>query len=143
MSVPVEQDLIAFQSHLVQLGEALDAERQALESHDVSALEQATLRKNTVLEALTTPNYGPALADRIDKLEANSRKKCEQLHSQCLAMTAQLRDSNLVNGKILNRSQNSLREIINILNGKRSDGLYGQSGQPALESQSGEAIAKA
>ncbi|MFT7651385.1 MAG: flagellar biosynthesis/type III secretory pathway chaperone [Candidatus Azotimanducaceae bacterium] len=60
-----------------------------------------------------------------------------------LALATKLRDSNLVNGKILNQSQNSIREIINILSGKRHNGLYGEAGQPMPDANSGDAIAKA
>ena len=67
-----------------------------------------------------------------------------QRYDSILTALQQARDSNLVNGKLLARSQNSVREILNLLSGRRQDGLYSQSGQPKGDADGGgKSIAEA
>ncbi|MEQ8692527.1 MAG: flagellar protein FlgN [Pseudomonadales bacterium] len=143
MPSSVRADLDDFAAQLNALQTALEQERAALEGHQVAALETATVAKTAALEVLAEERFGNGLTERISAADPGEREKCEQLHTQCLDLARQLRDYNLVNGKILHRSHNSIREIINILSGKRAGGLYGQSGQPTADSQAGDSIAKA
>lgn len=143
MANPVQVELDSFSSALNSLETALTAERRALEAHDLAEIEQATLDKTVAIEILAEPRFGKPLADKIASLAGAERTECEQVHAQYLNFARELRDSNLVNGKILNRSQNSVREIINILSGKRADGLYGESGQPTADPNAGGPIARA
>mgnify|MGYP006164896413 CR=1 FL=1 len=91
---------------------------------------------------LTNPQFGETLRQKIEQLPPTIRQKCDEMHTAHLTLATKLRDSNLVNGKILNRSQNSIREIINTLSGKRHNGLYGETGQPMPDANSGAAVAK-
>lgn len=139
------QALLEQMSALLQdMHQALADERAALEGSDVEALADATARKTEVCEALAQPRYGQDLHDAMLALSAAEREKLEPHHNSVLTQAANVRDSNLVNGKVIARSQNNLREILHLLGGKSIEGLYGQSGQPtAGPDRNGPKIAKA
>ncbi|MEM9623825.1 MAG: flagellar export chaperone FlgN [Pseudomonadota bacterium] len=133
-----------FEGHLHQLSQLLDDERDALSRHDTDALAALLEAKMVVLKQLQDPAFGPALAEQISITPAAERAELEARHSSALVLARQVRDSNLVNGKVLHRSQKSVSDLLNILSGKSLDGLYGTSGQTvAAQERSSQAIARA
>lgn len=107
------------------------------------ALAELAARKQSLCELLSEERFA-GLADDIAAAEPGERTQYEARHTTLMEMAHAVRDSNLVNGKILARSQHVTREILNILSGRSFEGLYGQSGQPTSDpDRSGTAIAKA
>ena len=139
------------QSTLEELNNLLDTiqtvlleEREALENRNVESLSQCTEQKNLVLESLSATKFGTDLQAKIQELPEEQRTECETVHTETLSRLKEIQDFNLVNGKILNRSQNSVREILHLLSGRASDGLYGESGQPKNDTEAGrDSIARA
>ena len=136
MSTP-KQTLTEFSSLLQAMTRVLDEERQALESRDATALSTTTIQKNEICADLAHPRFGEALHTGMADLPADERAECERDHIEALSKLEKIKDSNLVNGKILNRSQNSVREILHLLSGRSPNGLYGESGQPQSGSETG------
>ena len=139
------------QSTLEELNNLLDTmqtvlleEREALENRNVESLSQCTEQKNLVLESLSATKFGTDLQAKIQELPEEQRTECETVHTETLSRLKEIQDFNLVNGKILNRSQNSIREILHLLSGRAPDGLYGESGQPKNDTETGrDSIARA
>ena len=117
----------------------LDRERAAITAHDGAALDALVAEKNQLCQDIA------ALLAQAPELTARQNvDELEEDHKTLLDLAQTARDSNLVNGKILHRSQQSVREILSILSGKRLDGLYGQSGQQSAVPEPGStAIARA
>jgi flagellar biosynthesis/type III secretory pathway chaperone len=132
-SAQTAQDL---QASLVELEALLEIERQALKARDLALLQSNTEAKEAVVNELKQ------LATRA-AADRSTLPQGELLHKSMLDLARQVRDSNLVNGKILHRSQQSVREAINVLSGKTLDGLYGHSGQPTADVDANQEIAKA
>jgi len=137
-------------NYFKELENLLEKERTSLTTHDNVALSVVTEQKRLVCESIGSAlKANPALTDLIRSADTNdySGDNCAELdvdHKILLDLARSARDSNLVNGKILHRSQQSLREILGILSGKSFDGLYGQSGQQtAASGSSAYAIARA
>ena len=139
------------QRTLEEFNELIDAmqtvlleERSALEQRDADSLAACTEQKNTLCEHLAAAKFGSALKIQIGELPDAERSECESVHRETLSKLKCLQDSNLVNGKILNRSHNSIREILHLLSGRAPDGLYGESGQPKNNPETGRgSIARA
>ncbi len=117
----------------------LEQERAALIAHDGAELEAVVGEKNRICQEI---------ANRLaESPELTARQNFDELdddHKSLLNLAQLARDSNLVNGKILHRSQQSVREILSILSGKSLDGLYEQSGQQTAVPEPGStAIARA
>ena len=129
--------------------ECLERERAALVAHDGAALDACVLDKQTLCEHIaTTLGSAPQLAAKLQRATDPSVDPAEhdldEDHKSLLELAISARDYNLVNGKILHRSQQSVREILGILSGKSLDGLYGQTGQQnAASTPGGHAIARA
>lgn len=111
----------------------LNDERDALIHHDGARLEALSAKKlevcNHINEQLAA---APALGQKIARAAARETQADSQFdpsHVLLAQLATQARDYNLVNGKILHRSQQSVREILGIMSGQSIDGLYGQSGQ--------------
>ncbi len=111
----------------------LNEERDALIHHDGERLESLSAEKlevcNNISRALEA---SPALGEKIAQAaaaETNAESEFDPSHILLAQLATQARDYNLVNGKILHRSQQSVREILGIMSGQSIDGLYGQSGQ--------------
>ena len=139
----VDQSLTELAALFERMDFVLAAERQALENHDLTALTEATEEKQAVCESLAEPKFTHALVEQIGKLEPQDRSECELAHKNIMSRARSIRDFNLVNGKVINRSQNVVREMINVLSGRDASGLYGESGQPAANGPKSGAIAKA
>lgn len=131
--------LTSLEQRADNLARVLDEERTALEQRDFDKLEQCAEEKITACEALQADWFGPSLSDKIASLPETERIACTSQHAAVLNKIAALRDANLVNGKVLNRSQNSLREILNLVSrrGSSQGALYGESGQPQHDADSG------
>ena len=124
-------ELQTLKEHFTDLLDILAEERNALTAHDGEALDGCVERKAAVCQAISqTLNSAPALAAELQRAsDPQPEDDIDADHKSLLALARAARDSNLVNGKILHRSQQSIREILGILSGKSLDGLYGQSGQ--------------
>lgn len=138
--------------HFNALLECLEQERAALVAHDGNALDICVAHKQALCERIAkTLENAPALAAALQRAAASqanadpqSSSELDEDHKSLLELAITARDSNLVNGKILHRSQQSVREILGILSGKSLDGLYGQTGQQnAASASAGHAIARA
>ena len=126
------------------MSDVLTLERNALEQRDADQLAQCSEQKDHICKQLAQARFGDDLTSEIGKLPPEERDKCELLHRREFDRLIELRDLNLVNGKILNRSQHSVRELLNILSGRSQHGLYGESGQPKNDSDPNRgAIARA
>ena len=122
-----------------QLAKVLDDERLALEARDFDQLAHCAEEKLAACEALQADRFGPVLTDTIASLPQEERVACASLHAAILKKIAALRGANLINGKVLNRSQHTLREIMNLINGRGEpkNTLYGESGQPQHDADKG------
>ena len=133
--------------HYEHLLAALDAERDALRVRDATALQLATENKRQLcvdIEALHG-QFDTPLRDRIEAQPQPGREKLELLHTHLCTLAREAQDLNAVNGKIIGRSQQSVRELIGMLHGRDSHALYGAHGvaaaaQPAA---AGPSIAQA
>jgi len=134
--------LIELSSHLK---DALAEERQSLADRDLTALAQATDEKTALCSQIdaAVAQLGPIpLSDQLSALAPAQQRALRPLHATLIALAEANRNFNAANGKIVHRSQQSVRELINMLSGTDSGVLYEQSGQTAVRSQGG-AIAKA
>lgn len=111
----------------------LNDERDALIHHDGARLEALSSQKLDVCNHISQRlAAAPALGQKIAQAAAGETQADSQFdpsHILLAQLAMQARDYNLVNGKILHRSQQSVREILGIMSGQSIDGLYGQSGQ--------------
>jgi|GEM_PF-1463458 len=111
----------------------LNEERDALIHHDGGRLESLSGQKLEVCNHISRElEASPALGKKIAlaaAAEAEADPEFDPSHVLLAKLASQARDYNLVNGKILHRSQQSVREILGIMSGQSIDGLYGQSGQ--------------
>ncbi len=134
-----QSNLETLTAQFQELLDLLEQERTALTAHDGTALDAVVAEKNRVCQEIADCLAGaPELTARqnFDELDDD--------HKSLLNLAQLARDSNLVNGKILHRSQQSVREILSILSGKSLDGLYEQSGQQTAVPEPGStAIARA
>ena len=111
----------------------LNDERDALIHHDGERLESLSAEKLKVCNHISLQlEASPALGQKIAQAAAadsQAESEFDPSHVLLAQLATQARDYNLVNGKILHRSQQSVREILGIMSGQSIDGLYGQSGQ--------------
>jgi flagellar biosynthesis/type III secretory pathway chaperone len=125
-----EKRLESLFSELIEL---LTLEREALVAHDGLNLESCSAKKLLVCRQIDQQlKDSPELTQMIGLAATSDEVSSAQLdpHHILLAQLARTaRDYNLVNGKILHRSQQSIREILGIMSGQSINGLYGQSGQ--------------
>ena len=128
MSDPT-QDLLDLKDLLAQVEHSLKAEREALRQRDTDALAATAEHKLNLIQQVATYDL-VALGQQIPTLPAPQRAKCDALHKTVVDAAQSVRDSNLVNGMIVRRSQQSTSEILRILSGKPRNGLYGTTGTP-------------
>lgn len=125
----------------------LDTEREALIKHDADALQNCVGPKNEVCQRIAASLASPEGKTLAQAIAGQPPEELDTDHKSLVTLVnlaRSARDANLVNGKILHRSQQSLREILTILSGKTLDGLYGHTGQQNAAAQSGgHAIAEA
>ena len=127
------------------LKDVLVVERQSLADRDLEALAQATEAKTSVCKQIDAAVAGLGsmpISQQLATLDPAEADAVAPLHSTLIALAEANRDYNAANGKIVHRSQQSVRELINMLSGSEAGLLYEQSGQTRVRS-SGAAIAKA
>ena len=123
-------------SLITQLSDVLEAENALLnEPFSITnirslsdALEQTSATKVALCTQLNNPDFF-SLQDAIATLQGADQANCEARHKKLIDEAQRLQDSNLVNGKIIGRTQYVVREILHILSGSNAEGLYGQTGQ--------------
>lgn len=132
---------------LTRLQQVLAAERQAILERDAHELTRQGEHKAELCEQLADRGRDyPSLADLLTAIPAEWRNQFDADHKTLLELAQSTRDYNLVNGKILHRSQQFAREMLNIMSGKTNSGaggLYGQSGQQAEFDTQSTAVVKA
>ena len=140
---PIELQLDALDTALQQLLAVLDKERQALISRSTDTLAQLAEQKLALVQDVGTYDL-LALSDQISTLPDQTRQECDAKHSSVVKSAQLVRDSNLVNGMIVRRTQQSTSELLRILSGKPRNGLYGTTGTPVAGGETTAAtIAKA
>lgn len=130
--------------------DALERERRALVERSLTALSSATAEKAELCAAIERAgaDLGPTpLRQQIAVLPEAQRSTLEPEHEALSALVRETRDCNTVNGKVLRRSQQSVRELMHLMSGTDSDVVYSEhgytpQGKPLAGSQ-GSAIAKA
>ena len=129
---------------LTRLQSLLRDEKDALVHHDAEALALLAPQKLELCQALSSFDFAQ-LKQQIDQLEPSvHQKQCEKRHTLLVELARQVRDSNVVNGMVMNRTQQSISDLIKILSGKPRNGLYGTTGQPVAGGDaSQETIAQA
>lgn len=141
----IEDQIIILTGLSTQLVELLNAEKDALIDRDLEALTQLTHNKQQLCAQIEQQLHemGPEpLSQRIAVLSETERRRLEPLHRTLVELARQTQDYNAVNGKIVRRSQQSVRELLNLMSGTDNGPLYGQQGH-ALGSAQGTAIARA
>ena len=133
-----------------ELFETLRGERQALVARALPELERLTAEKARLCRQLdaAAARLGPApLGEQIAALPPTSRGRLEPKHQLLHELAARTRKWNAVNGKIVHRSQQLVRELMHLMSGTDTDPLYSAQGYRAqgtsLSRSPGTAIAKA
>lgn len=127
------------------LCELLLAERRALVARDSALLQQiidAKRSKCADIERQTTALGKTPLSDQICGANPGAIPELEHLHTSLLVKADQAQEYNAVNGKIVHRSQQSVRDLIHLISGMDAELLYGNQGQ-TMATAKGTAIAKA
>ena len=127
------------------LCELLLTERQALTDRDPSSLQtilDAKRAKCGEIEEMTLALGATPLSQQIQDAPGALRKELEHLHTSLLEQADRAQEYNAVNGKIVRRSQQSVRDLIHLISGMDAELLYGDQGQTMATAQ-GTAIAKA
>ncbi len=142
----VGQEILTLCGLYESLISTLEQEREALRSRDSHALEESTSRKLAICERIEAQQLAlpAAIADLVAQTPADSREKLETAHNHLTGLAREAKDLNAVNGKIISRSQQSVRELIGVLHGQNHHALYGAHGNSARGNTStGPAIANA
>ena len=145
----LEYQIITLTELSARLAELLKTEKDALVDRDLEALAQLTDKKQHLCTQIERQlrEMGPEpLSQRIAALPEAERSRLDPLHKTLVERARQTQDFNAVNGKIVRRSQQSVRELLNLMSGTDSGPLYGQQGHTLSSSESsaqGTAIARA
>lgn len=132
---------------LLGLQEELVVERDALSARDGDALAASNARKLSLVERIDTlcrslpASLGQLIAS-AESLTPAEREKLDAVHKSVVELASQTQEYNLVNGRIIARSQQSNRELLASLTGQGAQDTYSSSGQPDKHA-SGSAIARA
>jgi len=113
---------------LSELRDALEAERSALIARDLDDITSSSDRKNTLAAELS--RVQAELAVRNVDLT-----KSEAVHKSVRTLLAECHEQNLVNGRIVRRSQQSVRELARILTGHEAEPLYDARGTQRVSPQ--------
>ena len=135
-------DLISSTQSLCSL---LLQERDALISRDHQQLQQILEQKREICSAIDQHSQalGPVpLSEQLADCPDAQRQELDRLHTSLLEQADLAQEYNAVNGKIVHRSQQSIRDLIHIISGTDAELLYGHQGQTMASAQ-GTAIARA
>lgn len=131
----IDTRITLLQHKTQQLVEILLDERAALSGRDLDALVRVTATKSALCSELAELiESSRPLPEAIAALPNPERAQLELRHKQLVALVASAQDSNLVNGKVIQRSQQSVLTILDTLSGKSLDGLYDTSGYSNADS---------
>lgn len=143
---PLETRLEALVARFQELLSCLELERSALRRRDLLNLHDATEAKARLCADIESSlgAFRDPIPDLLDRLPASDRKRLDKLHTTLRELAREAQDSNAVNGKIIHRSQQSVRDLIAILGDTHRDVLYGEQGVfRSNPSWQGRAIARA
>ena len=142
----LETRIVALTTLFSELLNCLEAERGALRKRVLDALHDATEAKARTCANIEAAlgEVGAPLSDLIAGVDDASRPRLDALHRTLKELAREAKDSNTVNGRIIHRSQQSVRELIGILGDNHQDELYGEHGVfRSSPSSRGFAIAQA
>lgn len=142
----LETRLEALTARFQELLSCLELERSALRRRDLLNLHDATEAKARVCADIESSLSGfrEPIPDLLEGLQTADRKRLDSLHTTLRELAREAQDSNAVNGKIIHRSQQSVRDLIAILGDTHRDVLYGEQGVfRSSPSWHGRAIARA
>ena len=128
-----------------RLTEVLEAERAALVARDLPALAEVVAAKQAICQEIETLGEAFAATPLVEQIELapeSGRPELARLHSLLRACATRAQDYNAVNGKIVQRSQQSIRELMHLISGTDTDLLYGERGRTSATAK-GSAIASA
>lgn len=119
--------------------ELLDHEQQALIDSNMPMLEQLLSDKTPLLQRLSSQdqqllaisqNAGTSLAELVTQ---TGDAALQQLHQQFVAAALACRDANQRNARLIHHSQNSTRQLLDLLRnqGESSRNLYDRQGLTA------------
>lgn len=133
-----------------ELLDVLQRERRALVERTLAELDGLTAEKARLCSALdaAVAELGPTpLRRQIDEFPPSRRQVLEPVHQRLVELAAETQKCNAVNGKIVHRSQQSVRELMHLMSGTDTDPLYSSHGYrsqgPSLGRAPGPAITKA
>ncbi len=115
-----------------ELHSALINERAALRANDLTALASAVAAKQSALATIhrLTTELGPIpLSQRINALPAEHYPELERRHSLLLQQATNAKEYNAVNGKIIQRSQQSVQALIQLTSGVADELIYSERGE--------------
>ena len=142
MSTTTDQ-LESLNTLLNEFLDLLERERDALSRKDSKQLADTAEQKLELVAQVSQYDLTEMTA-QISTLPDHERQECDALHSSVVKSAQAVRDSNLVNGMIVRRTQQSTSELLRILSGKPLNGLYGTTGEPVAGREATAAtIAKA
>lgn len=126
----VSTRIIALIGQFQELLSCLEQERSSLRRRELISLHDATEAKARVcanIESAMTA-FGEPIPDLIARAAKADRSRLDALHNTLRDLAREAQDSNAVNGKIIHRSQQSVRDLISILGDTHRDVLYGEQG---------------
>ena len=141
----IKQHLSGLVSSTARLCELLQRERRALIGRDHQQLQQILDDKRDVCADIDrySQALGPVpLPEQLESCSGQERTELDRLHTSLLELADRAQEYNAVNGKIVRRSQQSVRDLIHIISGMDAEVLYGHQGQTMASAQ-GTAIARA
>lgn len=124
--------LTALQRLYAQLLPILTAEREALTTIDTEGLSAAVADKQRLLSEIhdATRALGPLrISAQIANAPEAERKSLEEVAATLKHLATEAQESNRVNGKVVARSQKSLRELMAVLHGQQPESIYGEHGE--------------
>jgi flagellar biosynthesis/type III secretory pathway chaperone len=154
MSENSSEALKSYTQHVEELSarllEVLHGEKVALVQRSLTELDAITAEKAELCVAIDSAlaSLGSTpLRGQIAALPEPDRVALEPAHARLVDLAGKTQECNAVNGKIVRRSQQSVRELMHLMSGKDTDALYSEQGytaqgQPQARSQ-GTAIARA
>ncbi len=145
-ALPLQTMLGDLKTQFAELLVVLRQETQILAARDLDALGEICELKAHITHTIRTLEHDlaasvvqPSHAQPSDSAESwltrriaaepqATRQKLEPLHTELRLVMVECREQNAVNGKIVHRSQQSMQELMKIVNGTAGDSLYTSQG---------------